>query len=84
MGFKILTIFENLLAPRRGDDMARTITVKCNGCWTFCCAVPLVRDEFVKMARGDRDDDVFDEIVYLRGVYIFCIASQTYKLFELP
>lgn len=62
--------------------MARIVTVKCAGRYTFCSARPLTGDDLIKMAQAKRD--VFDEIIYLGGVYIYCPEEQVHKLFRLP
>ncbi len=62
--------------------MAYPIRVFCSGCPCVCYAAPLTAEDLSRLLHEDRE--VFEAIVYLKNVYIYCLRDATYKLFILP
>ena len=60
--------------------MAYLMRVFCCGCPFICPAASLSVEYLSRLVHENRD--VFEEIVYLRSVYVYCPRDITYKLFK--
>lgn len=62
--------------------MAYLMRVCCCGCPYVCPAVPLTGEYLLRLMHENRE--LFEKIVYLRSISVYCIRGSTYKFFELP